>query len=104
MIDANLSFFCEAAKEIAPFFGKIFTEQTSSATKIIQPIAADSLDKPEEPVKSELSNASLLTSDVPALAPTQSLAIQTDLSIHNFSKPPLPEETSGPSIQPNSQS
>ncbi|MBA3816615.1 MAG: triose-phosphate isomerase [Parachlamydiaceae bacterium] len=92
MIDANLSFFCEAAKEIAPFFGNFPIKPIVSDTEIVTPTIVDNLDKPEESARTDLSTTVSLTPDVPALAPTQFLAIQTDLSIHNFSNPSLSEE------------
>lgn len=99
MIDANLTFFCEAAKEIAPFFGKISMDPNSLARDTTSTTVVDTTEKIEESNENETeaSSAPPTTLGVPALAPTQILTIHTDLSVDTFLKQLYPEDPTQPS-------
>lgn len=108
MIDANLSFFCDAAKEIAPFFEKTSSHLEPTANEVAKPSAEPVQEKQEEPDKvessAEESSSNILPApSVPALVPTQDLAEYTDLSIYTFFEKP-PEEPVAPPSPPAEES
>lgn len=95
MIDANLTFFCEAAKEIAPFFDKISAKDFNSlSTDTISTTVVDTPETIEESyeTQTEIASAPPTTLSVPALAPTQILTVHTDLSVDTFLKQLSPED------------
>lgn len=107
MIDANLSFFCEAAKEIAPFFKNISNNLKTTAADVSTTSAESIQEKQEESKKENLSTEessgdTTLSPSVPALSPTQIPAIHTDLSVDSFfEKPPIGAPTPKPSEESN---
>lgn len=108
MLDANLSFFCDAAKEIAPFFEKISNHLEPTANEAAKPSTEPVQEKQKEPDKvesptEESSSDTLSTSSVPALAPTQVLAVHTDLSVHTLIEK-QPSESVIPPPQPTEES
>lgn len=91
MIDANLNFFCDAAKEIAPFFCKI----AKINHEVLTP-SSETTDRPEA-MDIKASNTELVTLGIPALAPSQIVAIHTDLSIETFlNQPPSDKSNQAP--------